>query len=409
MLIPWSDDALAVVLTRSPLLELRLKLSHETSSMAPAANLFISYAHEDADLKDQLVQHLAGLLNDGLIRIWHDREIKAGEYWATRIDNALERSSIVLLLISPSFLASSYCYGSELKRALRKASAGEATVVPIILRASDWQTRELRGLQALPRDGRAVTTWANRDEAFFDVVEGLKAAIGASQHSPPAAVAPVPAKVRYYIYISDAKVNMLFPQIASEPNMSPARGTGDARIQRLEAVLRFIEGSGRIGSIDEPSDYVFGSEELYWGHFHESDIAENRSAPAIVAFCGRTPRTTMLMCGATRHLVGNHQPEVPGYSSSHVPYLLKTLLTAVELEGGKPEDIIRQPSGNTEAEKLPRRGRELALALVSHAWGHVDGVEQKLEFLAKPLLSGPGLHGAQRCLLASPLYVSLAF
>jgi len=385
--------------------------------MAPAANIFISYAHEDTDLKDQLVQHLAGLVNDGLIRVWHDRDIQAGDYWVASIDNALELSSIVLLLISPSFLASSYCYGSELKRALRRASLGEARVIPIILRASDWQTRDLRGLQALPRDGRAVTTWANRDEAFHDVVEGLRSAIGSTHQSASGMVGapagPVPAKVRYYVYISDAKVNMLFPQISSEFHVPltafPFTGTEVARIQRLDAVLRYIERSGRIGSIDEPSDYVFGSEELYWGHFHEHEITADKATPSLVAFCGRTAKTTLLMCGATRHLVGNQQPEEPGYSSSQVPYLLKTLLTAVELEGAPAEDITRHPSGNTEAERLPQRGRELALALVHAAQVHVDGVEQKLEFLAKPLLSGPGPRGAEQCLLASPLYVSLAF
>src|SRR4029077_5905611 len=123
------------------------QLWYEGLYMAAAANVFISYAHEDADLKDQLLQHLAGLVNDGLVRVWHDRDILAGDYWVRSIDNALEISSVVLLLISPSFLASSYCYGSELRRALRRASAGEARVIPIILRASDWQTRDLRGLQ----------------------------------------------------------------------------------------------------------------------------------------------------------------------------------------------------------------------------------------------------------------------
>ena len=145
--------------------------------MATAVNVFISYAHEDEPLKDHLLQHLAGLVRDGLIRIWHDRNIDGGDYWVASIDNALEQASLVLLLVSPSFLASDYCYGSELQRALVKAAAGEARVIPIILRPSAWQTSLLRGLQALPRDGRAVTSWSNRDEGFLDVVDGLRAVI----------------------------------------------------------------------------------------------------------------------------------------------------------------------------------------------------------------------------------------
>jgi hypothetical protein len=204
---------------------------------------------------------------------------------------------------------------------------------------------------------------------------------------------------------------MLFAQVPSEPHLALSASTAsvDTRIQRLDAVLRYIERSGRIGSIDEPDEYVFGSQELYWGHFHESALAKSRSAPSLVAFCGRTEKTTLLMCGATRHLVGNQWPEEPGHSSSHVPHLLNTLLTTIELEGAPADVITRRLSGNTEAEALPLRGRELALALVSTARIHLSGVEQKLEFLAKPLLSGPSPRGATQCLLASPLYVSLAF
>src|SRR5262249_11479900 len=62
----------------------------------------------------------------------------------------LEISSVVLLLISPSFLASWYCYSAELTQALRRASNGEATVIPVILHPSDWRTHSLGELQEGP-------------------------------------------------------------------------------------------------------------------------------------------------------------------------------------------------------------------------------------------------------------------
>ena len=50
-------------------------------------------------------------------------------------------------------------------------------VIPIILRPSDWRTWALQELQALPRDGRAVTSHADPDEAFLQVAEELRALI----------------------------------------------------------------------------------------------------------------------------------------------------------------------------------------------------------------------------------------
>ncbi len=381
--------------------------------MSGAVNVFISYAHEDGELKDQLLQHLAGLLNDGLIRVWHDRDIQAGENWISRIDNALEISSLVLLLISPSFLASSYCYGAELQRALRRASKGETTVIPIILRPSDWHTHDLRELQALPRDGKPVTSWPNRDEAFLEVVEGLRTVIESRhpQDPPPTSTSETPpADLRYYLYISDAKVDMLLPQIVVESPESSraAERTEGTRIQRLNTVLRHLERGGRIGSVDDPSDYVRGVHELYWGHFHRSN-PHDEMPPTIVAFSGATATTDLLMCGTTRHLVGARHPEGPaGFSSSHVPYLLNALSTAVEIDGASPASITRRPAWATEETALPTHGRELALWLVEDARWHMQGAEQKLEFVAKPLLSGPSRRAGRRCLLASPLYVALS-
>jgi hypothetical protein len=55
------------------------------------------------------------------------------------------------LLISADFLASDYCYGIELQRALEGHQRGKARVIPIILRPCDWQTSPFAPLQCLPR------------------------------------------------------------------------------------------------------------------------------------------------------------------------------------------------------------------------------------------------------------------
>ena len=97
--------------------------------------------------------------------------------WEKAIDEHLDRSSIVLLLVSPDFIASDYCYDVEMTRAVNRHARGEARVIPIIIRHSDWTNTPFARFQALPRDGKPVKSWPDRDEAWLDVVRGVRAEV----------------------------------------------------------------------------------------------------------------------------------------------------------------------------------------------------------------------------------------
>jgi hypothetical protein len=139
--------------------------------------LFCSYSHCDELLRDELEKHLKMLQRQGLVKSWHDRQIGAGDLWSEAIDRNLQEADIILLLISADFLASDYCFDIEMKTALERHKAGDALVVPVILRPVDWQATPFRAIQALPRDGKPVTTFENRDLAFEQVATGIRAAI----------------------------------------------------------------------------------------------------------------------------------------------------------------------------------------------------------------------------------------
>src|SRR5437660_5533170 len=138
-----------------------------------AATLFYSYAHTDEALREQLEKHLSLLQRQGLLSTWHDRAIQPGNTWAREIDDHLNQAEIILLLVSASFLASDYCYENEMRRALERHQRGEARVIPIILHPCDWSSAPFSKLQALPRNARPITTWANQEEAFADVARHL--------------------------------------------------------------------------------------------------------------------------------------------------------------------------------------------------------------------------------------------
>ena len=143
-------------------------------SMANSIEIFYSYSHEDESLRNTLDKHLALLKRQNLISGWFDREISAGEEFEGEIAEHLNKSQIILLLVSADFIASDYCYGTEMMQALERRKRGEARVIPVILRPVDWHSAPFGKLKALPKDGKAITTWANRDEAFLDVAKGIR-------------------------------------------------------------------------------------------------------------------------------------------------------------------------------------------------------------------------------------------
>jgi hypothetical protein len=140
-------------------------------------SVFLSYIKKDEPLLRKLEIHLSLLKRQRLISTWDNRQIVAGTDWAKEVDQRLEQASIILLLVSADFLASDYCYEREMQRALQRHEAGQARVIPIIIRPCDWKSAPFAHLQPLPTAAKAVTTWSNPDEAWVDIAQGVRKAL----------------------------------------------------------------------------------------------------------------------------------------------------------------------------------------------------------------------------------------
>ena len=141
-------------------------------------SLFYSYSHMDEALRKRLEIHLSPLKDQGIIRDWHDRRIEAGTEWNGIISENLDQAGIILLLVSADFLASRYCHDVEVTRAMERHEAGTALVIPVILQPADWHAAPFGKLQALPKDGKPITEWRNRERGFAEVARGIRAAAG---------------------------------------------------------------------------------------------------------------------------------------------------------------------------------------------------------------------------------------
>lgn len=136
--------------------------------------IFYSYSRKDEHLSEALQTHLALLERQGLITGWKNRQIEAGAEWDTAIKNKLAEADIILLLVSPDFMASDYIWDKELAPAMKRHSQGSAHVIPIILRSTDLAGASFMALQCLPRDAKPVEKWGSVDDAMVDVVSGIR-------------------------------------------------------------------------------------------------------------------------------------------------------------------------------------------------------------------------------------------
>lgn len=157
----------------------REELNHlsPSASRDPAAwkpKLFISYAHRDERMKDELVMRLKLLQAQGLVNCWHDRMIEVGEEWDRHIMRELESADIVLMLVTSASLASDYIRTKEMENALQRRSRGEVEVFPVILEHCQWQLTPLKDLQALPEDAKPVRDWKPQRNGWYNVMEGLR-------------------------------------------------------------------------------------------------------------------------------------------------------------------------------------------------------------------------------------------
>ena len=166
--------------------------------MSSPLKVFITYARENRTAKNKLITYLKGMQREGLISIWHDNEIIAGDKWREEIFSTnLPDSNLLLYLVSASSLASENC-NRELGIAL------EENIRPILIILEDcdwknykvsnvhvvsaegfhlneWESLNLGDIQALPAEGKPLNEWNPRSKGWQSVAEGLREAIDKMQ------------------------------------------------------------------------------------------------------------------------------------------------------------------------------------------------------------------------------------
>lgn len=235
--------------------------------------------------------------------------------------------------------------------------------------------------------------------------------------------------MRYYLYVSDAKLEMLYGQIpvrlrdkiAAELKVDlkvigatvSMKDRPETRYGKLDLVREYLTRHTQVGTVTDPASYFAGTVSMQWG------LVTGSASGRVVFFGGEEGDVVLGLAGSRHHMVGFQgegivdAPPSYGAGSSMVPYILEQLENslATTLEGEafaeagpvvELEDAAPSPASDTSDAQ--------ALKGVVYGTRNLQGPRQNLEFLAKRLLTGrlamPA--GERGVLLGTPLYVALA-
>ena len=151
--------------------------------MIDPVKIFISYSHKDESLMDEFTEFLQPLVIAQRIKLWNDKGIPVGSVWDEEIKKALEDTDILLFMLSPSFLASSYINSIEITNAFELRKRG-VKLIPIMLRPCDLESHivpnekyKISDFQGLPRGFKPIVKWETHEDGWIEVVNGLKQVI----------------------------------------------------------------------------------------------------------------------------------------------------------------------------------------------------------------------------------------
>jgi tetratricopeptide (TPR) repeat protein len=120
--------------------------------------VFISYSHKDEVWKDKLVSHIGVLQQEGLLDIWDDRRIGAGEDWYPEIQKAIDIASVAILMVSADFLTSKFIRSEEVPKLLERREKEGLHIFPVIVRPCAWkQVKWLSRMNLRPKDGEPIS------------------------------------------------------------------------------------------------------------------------------------------------------------------------------------------------------------------------------------------------------------
>ena len=156
--------------------------------MTTRERVFISYSHKDNRWLECVREQLAVLEREGLIDVFEDTRIGAGEDWFARLHQEMLKAKVGLLLVSAPFLTSAFIRDEEIPRLYDTHAQGGMTIYPLLVRPCPWENvKWLARLQLRPPDGKPISSLrgARREQVLADVANEIASIVSRSGQEGP--------------------------------------------------------------------------------------------------------------------------------------------------------------------------------------------------------------------------------
>lgn len=141
--------------------------------MSSPKMIFLAAAEADKAWKSELLKHFAPLEASGKLQVWHEEKASIGRDWSLERQTILQKSSLVLLLLSADFIASDFFSSPELQVAYQAHKSGRLKIIPILLRPCNWAFTPYASLSLFSNKGAAIVNGSSSeiDQALSAIVK----------------------------------------------------------------------------------------------------------------------------------------------------------------------------------------------------------------------------------------------
>jgi hypothetical protein len=151
-------------------------------------NIFISYSHDDEKWRKLVCKQLKVLEREGLIKLWDDQKLRAGEDWKSRIKEELLEARIAVLMISASFLTSDFILDNEVQTLFKRCEEAGTVIYPLLVRPCAWEEVGWLAKKQLRPEGPRVKALASfrgaqREEVIASVAREIANIVRAARPS----------------------------------------------------------------------------------------------------------------------------------------------------------------------------------------------------------------------------------
>lgn len=153
-----------------------IRLDKQSDRETGTARAFLSVHDRDLHFVEELEKHLAPLKAAGKLAVWHQGKGLPGSSQSQDIARELRAADLVLLIVSPDYLASDK-HLEEARIAMDLSKSEDVRVVPILVRPASWELTPFGKLAPLPQDRRPVVLQPNADQAYVDIAKAIGAVL----------------------------------------------------------------------------------------------------------------------------------------------------------------------------------------------------------------------------------------